>query len=163
MNVHTRPATLDDDRALAVLDAQAWPPELRVVPPQDADEPFFGPRREPHDVIVAALNGAVVGYARLGRHLAIAANDHVLHLEALAVSPDARGQGVGSVLIDVAIAEAFSRGARKLGLRALSTNASAIRLYQRAGFREEGRLSDEIRLPDGSFADDVWFALPLIQ
>jgi RimJ/RimL family protein N-acetyltransferase len=65
------------------------------------------------------------------------------------------------LLIDVTIAEAFSRGARKLGLRALSTNAPAIRLYERAGFREEGRLKDEIRLPGGSFADDVWFALPL--
>ena len=161
MNVHTRPATLDDDRALAVLDAQAWPPELWVVPPQDADEPFFGPRREPADVIVATLDGAVVGYARIGRHMRIAANDHVLHLEALAVSPAARGQGVGSLLIDVTIAEAFSRGARKLGLRALSTNGPAIRLYERAGFREEGRLKDEIRLPDGSYADDVWLALPL--
>jgi ribosomal protein S18 acetylase RimI-like enzyme len=161
VNVHTRPATLDDDRALAVLDAQAWPPELWVVPPQDADEPFFGPRREPADVIVATLDGAVVGYARIGRHMPIAANDHVLHLEALAVSPAARGQGVGSLLIDVTIAEAFSRGARKLGLRALSTNAPAIRLYERAGFREEGRLKDEIRLPDGSYADDVWLALPL--
>jgi ribosomal protein S18 acetylase RimI-like enzyme len=95
VSVHTRPATLDDDRALAVLDAQAWPPELWVVPPQDAGEPFFGPRREPPDVIVATLDGAVVGYARIGRHLAIAANDHVLHLEALAVSPAARGQGAG--------------------------------------------------------------------
>jgi ribosomal protein S18 acetylase RimI-like enzyme len=162
VKVHTHRATLDDDRALAVLDAQAWPPELWVVTPQDADEPFFGPRREPQDVIVATLDGAVVGYARIGRHMAIAANDHVLHLEALAVSPAARGMGVGSLVIEVTIAEAFSRGARKLGLRALSTNAPAIRLYERAGFREEGRLKDEIRLPDGSFADDVWFALPLI-
>jgi ribosomal protein S18 acetylase RimI-like enzyme len=54
----------------------------------------------------ATLDGAVMGYARIGRHMAIAANDHVLHLEALAVSPAARGQGVGSLLIDVTIAEA---------------------------------------------------------
>jgi ribosomal protein S18 acetylase RimI-like enzyme len=117
VKVHTHRATLDDDRALAVLDAQAWPPELWVVTPQDADEPFFGPRREPQDVIVATLDGAVVGYARIGRHMAIAANDHVLHLEALAVSPAARGMGVGSLVIELTIAEAFSRGARKLGLR----------------------------------------------
>jgi ribosomal protein S18 acetylase RimI-like enzyme len=144
-----------------VLDAESWPPELQVVPPQDAAEPFFGSRRAPRDVIVATLNGTVVGYARIGRHMAIAANDHVLHFEALAVSPVARGMGVGSLLIEAMITEARSRGARKFGLRALSTNAPAIRLYERSGFREEGRLKDEIRLPDGSFADDIWFALPL--
>ena len=161
MNVQTRRAAPADDRALAVLDAEAWPLELQVVPPQDAAEPFFGPRRAPQDVIVATLDGTVVGYARIGRHMPIASNEHVLHFEALAVAPAARGLGVGSRLIEAMIDEARARGARKFGLRALSTNEQAIRLYQRYGFREEGRLIDEIRLPDGSFAHDVWFALPL--
>jgi ribosomal protein S18 acetylase RimI-like enzyme len=49
---------------------------------------------------------------------------------------------------------------RALGLRALSTTKPAIRLYQRFGFREEGRLEDEIRLPDGGFADCVWCRRP---
>jgi RimJ/RimL family protein N-acetyltransferase len=40
----------------------------------------------------------------------------------------------------------------------LSTNTRAITLYERAGFELEGRLRDEIRLPDGTFADDLWFA-----
>jgi hypothetical protein len=43
--IDLRTATPADDRALAVLDAEAWPPELWVVPPQPAAEPFFGPRR----------------------------------------------------------------------------------------------------------------------
>jgi RimJ/RimL family protein N-acetyltransferase len=50
----------------------------------------------------------------------------------------------------------------KLGLRVLSTNQHAIGLYRRHGFVEEGRLRDEIRLPDGSYADDVWMALALV-
>lgn len=159
MSVEIRRATTDDDRALAVLDAQSWPPELWVVPPQDAAEPFFGPQRQPQDVLVATQDDVVVGYARIGRHMAIAANAHVLHFEALAVSPTARGSGVGGLLVEALITEARSRGARKFGLRALSTNDTAIRLYEKHGFREEGRLKDEIQLPDGSYADDVWFAL----
>ena len=131
------------------------------MPPQDASQPFFGERRAPEDVIVATIEGVVVGYARLGRHMSIPANDHVLHLEALAVSPHARRSGIGSLLVEATITEARGRGARKLGLRALSTNLGAIRLYESHGFREEARLKEEIRLPDGSFADDVWFALPL--
>lgn len=144
-----------------MLDAQAWPRELWVVPPQDSSQPFFGTRRAPEDVIVATIDGVVVGYARLGRHMSIPANDHVLHLEALAVSPHARRSGIGSLLVGAIIDEAHRRGARKLGLRALSTNSGAIRLYERHGFHEEARLKEEIRLPDGSFADDVWFALAL--
>jgi ribosomal protein S18 acetylase RimI-like enzyme len=161
MSVEIRQATAEDDHALAVLDAASWPPELWVVPPQDAAEPFFGARRQPQDVLVATQDEVVVGYARMGRHMAIAANEHVLHFEALAVSPSARGAGVGALLVAALIAEARTRGARKLGLRALSTNTNAIRLYEKHGFREEGRLKEEIRLLDGSYADDVWFALPL--
>jgi hypothetical protein len=47
----------------------------------------------------------------------------------------------------------------KLGLRALSNNVNAIRLYERYGFTEEGRLKAELRRPDGSYADDIWMAL----
>jgi ribosomal protein S18 acetylase RimI-like enzyme len=162
VNLQTRLATLADDRVLAVLDAEAWPAELQVVPPQDAAEPFFGPRRAPQDVMVATVDGTVVGYARIGRHMPIPSNDHVLHFEALAVAPAARGLGVGARLVEAMIAEARARGARKFGLRALSINERAIGLYERFGFREEGRLKDEIRLPDGRYADDVWFALPLV-
>jgi ribosomal protein S18 acetylase RimI-like enzyme len=77
-------------------------------------------------------------------------------------SPHARRSGIGSLLVEATIKEAHRRGAWKLGLRALSTNSRAIRLYERHGFREEARLKGEIRLPDGSFADDVWFALALV-
>jgi ribosomal protein S18 acetylase RimI-like enzyme len=111
---------------------------------------------------VAEEGDVLLGYARLGRHMPIEANAHVLHLDALAVSPAARGRRVGSALLDAAVAEARRRGARKLGLRALSTNGHAIALYLRHGFAEEGRLRDEIRLPGGSYADDVWMALALI-
>jgi ribosomal protein S18 acetylase RimI-like enzyme len=40
------------------------------------------------------------------------------------------------------------------------SNPGAIRLYQRLGFVEEGRFRDRIRLPDGTFGDDIamaWF------
>jgi ribosomal protein S18 acetylase RimI-like enzyme len=73
-----------------------------------------------------------------------------------------RRSGIGSLLVEAAITEGRRRGARKLGLRALSTNLGAICLYENHGFREEGRLKEEIRLPGGRFADDVWFALPLV-
>lgn len=159
--IGVRFATLDDDRALAVLDAEAWPPELWVTPPQDASDPFFGQRRKPEDVLVAVSGETILGYARIGRHMSVAANEHVLHFHALAVSPEARGRGAGSLLIRALVDEARSRGARKLGLRVLSANTRAIFLYEKEGFEREGCLREEIRLPDGTYADDLWYALRL--
>ena len=159
MTIEVRAAAVSDDRALAELDAQSWPRELQVVPPNDATSPFFGERRLVQDVLVAVDDGAVLGYARLGRNIPIPANAHVLHLNAVAVSPDARGRGIGTLLVAATIDEARRRGARKLGLRALSINTRAIRLYETHGFVLEGRIAEEILLPDGTYADDLWYAL----
>jgi ribosomal protein S18 acetylase RimI-like enzyme len=157
--VELRMATEADDRALAVLDAESWPPELWVTPPRPATEAFFTDWRRPEDVLVAVSGGRILGYARIGRHMRVESNRHVLHFDALAVSPSARNQGVGDLLVAGLIDEARRRGARKFGLRALSTNDRAVRLYEKHGFELEGRLREEIRLPDGSYADDLWFAL----
>jgi ribosomal protein S18 acetylase RimI-like enzyme len=151
-----------DDRALADLDWTAWPLALQVAPPSPPEDPFFSAHRQPEDVLVAEEDDEVHGYVRLGRHLRLPINDHVLHLDALAVEPGMRGRGFGTALVDAAVTEARRRGARKLGLRALSTNTGAIRLYERRGFRLEGRLREEFRLPDGSYADDLWYALDLV-
>ncbi len=51
-------------------------------------------------------------------------------------------------------------GLHKIELLVRATNAAAIRLYTRLGFREEGILRDRVRLPDGKFVDDLamaWF------
>ena len=158
-DLRIRPSTLSDAPTLATLDAASWPADVQVAPPQPADEPFFTSWREPGDVLVAAVDDEVTGYVRLGRHMRLAANDHVRHVEALGVAQAARGRGVGSALVAAAIEEARRRGVAKLGLRALSNNPGALRLYEAHGFVEEGRLRDELRRPDGSYADDVWMAL----
>lgn len=150
-----------DAEQLAALDAAAWPRQFQVTPPQRADELFFTTWRDPRDVIVAD-RGGIVGYIRLGRHMKIAANDHVLHIASLVVATQARGQGIGGLLVDAAVQEARRRGVTKLGLRVLSNNLGALRLYRRCGFEEEGRLRSELRRDDGSYVDDVWMALWLL-
>ena len=42
----------------------------------------------------------------------------------------------------------------------LSTNETAMRLYERCGFQREGTLRDEFRI-DGQFVDDVLMAKQL--
>ena len=154
-----RAATVADDAALARLDAESWPVEFQVMPPRPADEAFFEGRRNVEDVLVAESPVGIVGYVHLARHIPVPANAHVLHLNAIAISEDARGAGLAHRLVDAAIAEARHRGARKLGLRALSNNERAVHLYESHGFELEGRIRSEMLLPDGTYADDLWFGL----
>jgi GNAT superfamily N-acetyltransferase len=54
------------------------------------------------------------------------------------VVPGARGQGVGSALVESVADWARERGAQRVYLSVTLTNWSAIRLYQRCGFRPTG-------------------------
>lgn len=53
----------------------------------------------------------------------------------MAVTPEARGRGVGRLLLGAAVAWARDRGARRLYLESNARLAPALRLYESAGFR----------------------------
>ncbi len=51
------------------------------------------------------------------------------------VTAEARGQGIGRRLVEVALAHARERGHRQVVLDVRAGNDAAVRLYQRCGFR----------------------------
>ena len=69
------------------------------------------------------------------------------------VEPDARGQGVGAALMEALIAHA-SGVVEQLTLAVVSSNAEAIALYERFGFRSYGVEPRALKGPDG-YADEV--------
>jgi RimJ/RimL family protein N-acetyltransferase len=82
---------------------------------------------------------------------------HVLTDLTIAVHPRMQGHGVGSSLF----AELFARAAlldppvTRIELVARTGNAAAIRLYERLGFRAEGRFQGRVRLANGLIEDDI--------
>ena len=60
-----------------------------------------------------------------------------LIIEAIAVSSDAEGQGVGKLLLKKAEDWCVKNNCSELVLDVFSTNAKAIRFYKNAGFEEE--------------------------
>ena len=74
-----------------------------------------------------------------------------------AVAPRARQRGVGYALLAAAERHARARGVRKLSLRVLSTNETAQRLYERAGYEREGTLRGEFCI-NARYVDDVLMA-----
>lgn len=159
--VHIRPATRDDEDPLARLDRATWSTLHSVQPrPQPPYEPFFTERSGPDEILVAELDGAVVGYVRLGLATPLASNAHVRQIRGLAVADEARGAGVGRALLRAAVAEARRQGARRLSLRVLGHNTAARKLYESEGFVVEGVQPEEFLL-DGAYVDDVLMGRPL--
>lgn len=95
-----------------------------------------------HVFLVAERGDEVLGYVGLM---------HVLdegYISNVAVSPDCRRQGIGAALI----AELTRRAGRLelafLTLEARASNAPAIRLYEKMGFRQVGRRKRYYRRPE---------------
>ena len=74
----------------------------------------------------------------------------------MAVAPGWRGNGVGEILMQTLLdwVETIPE-IHKVSLAVLASNLPAIRLYGKFGFQVEGRRQHEIKMPDGSFEDDI--------
>jgi ribosomal protein S18 acetylase RimI-like enzyme len=89
-------------------------------------------------VLVAADGSRILGtvmlqFAPNGGQVGV--DDDEAEIRALAVAPDAQGQGAGSTLLQAAITWAAQRGVRHLVLLTQPEMLPAQRLYLRAGFR----------------------------
>jgi ribosomal protein S18 acetylase RimI-like enzyme len=160
MDVRVRLAQPGDAEALETLDRATWSSMASPAPVPNGSWMFFDEKTSPEDVLVAILDGRIVGYAKLARATSLAASDHVRTINGLAVDDGVRRRGVGRALVEAAAAEARARGARRLTLRVLGPNVAARHLYESAGFVVEGIQRDEFFV-DGRYVDDVLMALDL--
>lgn len=81
----------------------------------------------------AVEDGKILGYA--GMHMAAGE----CYVDNVAVFPAFRRKGVGEALLRALLREAESRGGEFLSLEVRPSNASALALYRKLGFLEEGR------------------------
>jgi ribosomal protein S18 acetylase RimI-like enzyme len=73
---------------------------------------------------------------------------------AVMVAPDARGLGVGRKMAEHALSEALRFGFRAMQFNfVVSTNASAVRLWQQLGFKIVGTLPGAFRHPQAGYVD----------
>ena len=131
---------------IASADTYAFDPQM---PRQDALAYWF---RSGTHTYVAESGGRVVGTYIL-RANQLGPGSHVANA-AFMVAPNAQGQGIGRAMGEHCLNEA-----RRLGFRAMqfnfvvSTNESAIRLWQRLGFKIVGTLPDAFRHPERGYVD----------
>jgi len=84
-----------------------------------------------------------------------------LEIQSLAVLEEARGQRLGTELLEAAIDRARPGGARRVHLEVAADNMAALHIYARAGFTETGRRPGYYQRRDGSSVEAVCLAREL--
>lgn len=125
--VDVRAATRDDVRAIVAIEARSFSN------PWSADSFHAFLARETARILVACRGPAVVGYAIIAWVLDEA------ELANIAVTPEARAQGIGAALLDRALAELATLGIQTVHLEVRGANVVAQQLYGSRGFAPVGR------------------------
>ena len=165
-NVTIRKARVSDAPLLCAAERETArvPGRLVSLPHELGEEAFvrkIAELAEAGSYLVAERDGAVVGHALLDCAGPQAALAHVRTLTVVA-HPRHTGQGVGTALMLALLDWARSDPqVERVELRVRETNAAAIHLYKKCGFREESRFRRRLQLADGRYLDDIgmtWFA-----
>ena len=161
-----RPARLSDAEALAEL-RQALDAETEYFDRMPGEDVMTATdfanqlcdTSVPDRILVVERDGRLIAYARC-RSFHLKRFAHKASF-GLGVLQSDWGQGIGSQLMERMIAWAKAQSLLKIQLEVVETNLGAIRLYQRHGFQEEGRLRHDRLLSDGCFYDTVLMGLHL--
>lgn len=153
--IEVRPAT-DDDRLplaeqfLAVAEERDG---IASEPPIDVEQ--RAKQWLLDGFLVAVVDGRIVGSIKVD------ASRHGYGEVGMAVAREWRGRGVGTALMEAAIAWARERGLHKLSLEVFPHNAAGIALYRKFGFVEEGRRVKHFRRQSGELWDSLVMGLLL--
>ena len=99
----------------------------------DEDESAVGTRFVVDAGGVAVGGVSLFGAEELARHAEVG----------IALVPEARGRGIGTIAMSRIVEFAFVRqNLRRVHLQVIASNAAALRSYEKAGFVVEGRLRD---------------------
>jgi L-amino acid N-acyltransferase YncA len=141
-DVRVRDAGADDAEAIARIYNQGIEDRVATLETaqRTADErrEWLAAHSERHPVLVAENDrGQVLGWASLNQFNPRPAYDHVADFSVY-VAREARGSGVGTVLLVALEDRARQIGFHKLVLAAFPTNSAGMRLYTQRGFQVVG-------------------------
>ena len=143
-----RRAVAEDIDALVALNADLHEihhradPQRYVVAKPDAVADFFRKQlaREDAEIWLAERDGRPIGYALLlvenRVSSAFTVGGRIAMVDQLGVSADARGEGIGTELMEWVHARARELGCEQVALDVAGFNAGARRFYERLGYSE---------------------------
>lgn len=127
-------------------------------PPIERVEAFISSNvKNGHPQFVAVEDGEIVGWCDAIPGASTAGTAHVGSL-GMGVIKEYRGNGIGRQLLEATLSKAKELGLEKIELSVYASNESAIGLYEKLGFSEEGR-KKKGRLADGIYDDVILMGL----
>jgi aminoglycoside 6'-N-acetyltransferase I len=138
-----RPVDRRDAAAWLRLRQALWPESSKDEHGEEIEQFFSGRSREPLAVLIADdQTGQQVGIAELSiRPCAEGCRtNRVAYLEGWFVTPEARRQGVGRVLVESAEKWARAQGCKELASDTQEDNVASIAAHRAIGFTDAGRL-----------------------
>ena len=127
MELLFRAMTQDDAEAVAAIEEKSF------AVPWKRDDFWREARNELATYIVGELDGKIVAYA--GAWVSF----NQAEVMSVAVEPEFRGQGIGTLLFGELIRVVKARGATAITLEVRPSNTAAIKLYESYGLRSVGR------------------------
>ena len=142
MALQIRPANLRDVPALVALMTSFYAEADFPLPAAPAARAFEALLTDPRlgGAWLAEREGTPVGHAVLTACFSMEYGGLRAFIDDLYVRPEARGRGVGAALLAAARDSAMTRGVRALHVEVGVENATARRLYSRAGYSDSGHL-----------------------
>lgn len=148
-----RRSSLQDVAQLMELDALIWDEHNAPAPVLWKSKEEYLLASPPGNQLIALKNNKLCGYIGFRPPTSLISNNHVYEIH-IAVHSAYQRQGIGKSLMDSMIKHAKREGIRKLRLRVLSSNLTALAFYKQYGFVEEGRLNSEFYIA-GKYVDDI--------
>ena len=127
MRLNFRAMTSDDAEAIAALEAKCF------AMPWSREDFWREARNELATYIVGEVDGKIAAYA--GAWVSFNQAE-VMHV---AVEPELRGQGIGTMIFGELIKAVKLRGATAITLEVRPSNTAAIKLYESFGLKSVGR------------------------
>lgn len=131
-----------------------YPEEIRETL-EDEAEFLEKCRKSPHSIQISAfVNGRLAGNASVEP---VSERIKMRHRAdfGIAVLEDYWGLGLGNALTFACLEMARKMGFFQIELNMLEKNTKGRRLYEKAGFREWGRLENSFRLKDGTYETGI--------
>ena len=138
-----RAMTRDDADAVSAIEAKSF------AMPWSREDFWREATNELATYIVGELDGKIIAYA--GAWVSF----NQAEVMSVAVEPDWRGQGVGTILFGELIKEVKARGATAITLEVRPSNTAAIKLYESFGLKSVGRRK-KYYLDNGEDALIMW-------
>jgi phosphinothricin acetyltransferase len=155
--IQLRPATEADAAAIATIYNQGIEDRVATLETElrtpDERRQWLAARGPRHPVIVATVEGRVVGWGSLNPFSPRMAYQHVADFSVY-VERGWRGRGVGRRMLERLIELARGLDYHKMVLSTFPTNQLGVALYERLGFQRVG-IYREMGLLDGRWVDTL--------